>query len=81
LLFESAKGLKEYGKIVVVMTGMGSDGARGLVTLKNSGHVKAIAQARESCIVFGMPKAAIATDLIDDIENVENIGKTILKYL
>lgn len=81
LLFESATSLKEYGKIVVVMTGMGSDGAKGLIALKNSGQVKAIAQSRESCIVFGMPKAAIATNLIDDIENVENIAKMILKYL
>ncbi|MCQ6274114.1 chemotaxis protein CheB [Bacillus sp. V3B] len=81
LLFESATSLKEYGKIVVVMTGMGSDGSRGLITLKNSDQVKAIAQSKESCIVYGMPKAAIATNLIDDIENVENIAETILKYL
>jgi len=80
-LFESATSLREYEKIVVVMTGMGSDGSKGLVSLKNSGQVKAIAESKETSIVFGMPKAAIATQLIDDIENVENIAETIMKYV
>ncbi|WP_338452067.1 CheB methylesterase domain-containing protein [Niallia oryzisoli] len=81
LMFASASNLLEYGKIAVVMTGMGSDGSKGLITLKKTGHVKAIAESKESCIVYGMPKAAIATELIDDIVNVEHIAKTILKYL
>lgn len=81
LMFESALDLLEYGKIAVVMTGMGSDCSKGLITLKKTGYVKAIAESKESCIVYGMPKAAIATELIDDIVNVEHIAMTILKYL
>ena len=45
------------------MTGMGSDGSKGLISLKRSGQVIAIAESEETSIVFGMPKAAIATDL------------------
>ncbi|WP_071395320.1 CheB methylesterase domain-containing protein [Bacillus tuaregi] len=81
LMFSSASELAEYGKIVVIMTGMGSDGSSGLITLKRSGHVKAIAESEESCVVYGMPRAAIATELVDEVVNVEHIAKTILKYL
>lgn len=81
VLFQSATNLKNIGKIVVVMTGMGSDGAKGLKELKKSGSVIAIAESQETCVVFGMPKAAIATNLIDEIENVENIAQSIMKYL
>ncbi|KAA9025857.1 CheB methylesterase domain-containing protein [Niallia endozanthoxylica] len=81
LMFASASNLKDYGKIVVVMTGMGSDGSNGLIELKKTGQVKAIAESEETCTVYGMPRAAIATELIDDIVNVEQIAKTILKYL
>ncbi len=71
----------DYGKIVVVMTGMGSDGSKGLISLKRSGQVRAIAESKETSIVFGMPKAAIATDLIDEIKDLENIAETIIKYV
>ncbi len=81
LLFETASDLTGYGKIAVVMTGMGSDGSKGLITLKKTGLVKAIAESEDTCIVYGMPRAAIATELIDDVVNVEHIAKTILKYL
>ncbi|MFJ8243957.1 chemotaxis response regulator protein-glutamate methylesterase [Peribacillus asahii] len=81
VMFESvANELIDFTKITVIMTGMGSDGANGLIELKRKGQVKAIAESQETSIVFGMPKAAIATHLIDTVENVENIAKTIVKY-
>jgi two-component system, chemotaxis family, protein-glutamate methylesterase/glutaminase len=81
LLLSSAVVLREFAKIVVIMTGMGSDGASGLKHLKKNGGVKAIAESQETCVVFGMPRAAIATGLIDEVHNVENIADTIMKYL
>lgn len=81
IMLSSAANLNWIGKIVVIMTGMGSDGVNGLKVLKSSGLVKAIAESEETCIVFGMPKAAIATNLVDDIERVEDIAKKIMKYL
>jgi two-component system, chemotaxis family, protein-glutamate methylesterase/glutaminase len=80
-MFESISYLTSYDKIAVIMTGMGSDGAKGLVELKNRGNVKAIAESKNSCIVFGMPKAAIATNLVDEVEDLEKISSTIMKYL
>ncbi|WP_428908645.1 CheB methylesterase domain-containing protein [Niallia sp. Krafla_26] len=81
LLFFSASELKGYGKIVVLMTGMGSDGSKGLIALKNNGFVKTIAESKETCVVFGMPKAAIATGYIDEIIALEEISETVMKYL
>lgn len=58
-LLESAA--KAYGRrsVGVVLTGMGSDGADGMVAVKTAGG-RTIAQSQESCVVFGMPSAAIA---------------------
>ncbi|WP_409253720.1 protein-glutamate methylesterase/protein-glutamine glutaminase [Bacillus sp. SCS-153A] len=81
VLFESVSGLKDYDKIAVIMTGMGTDGSEGLVKLKDSGGVKAIAESEESCIVYGMPKAAVSTNLVDEIQSIENIAGCIMKYM
>ncbi|MDP4163852.1 MAG: chemotaxis response regulator protein-glutamate methylesterase [Bacillota bacterium] len=81
VMFESASVLNEFAKVAVIMTGMGADGTQGLIELKNNGAVKAIAESEESSIIFGMPKAAIATKMIDEIQCVENIAETILKFV
>lgn len=81
VLFESASNLTNYAKVAVIMTGMGSDGANGLVSLADRGTIKAIAESKETSIVYGMPKAAIATNKINEIKHVEFIAETILKYV
>lgn len=81
VMFESISRLKDYRKIAVIMTGMGTDGTKGLLELKKCGPVTAIAESQETSIVYGMPKAAVATKLVDEIQNVENIAETILKYV
>ncbi|MGF2615668.1 chemotaxis response regulator protein-glutamate methylesterase [Rossellomorea vietnamensis] len=81
VMFESVSELPGYDKIAVIMTGMGADGSKGLVKLKGEGRVKAIAESEDTCIVYGMPKAAISTNLVDDIEALENIAGCIMKYM
>ncbi|MGD6803040.1 protein-glutamate methylesterase/protein-glutamine glutaminase [Rossellomorea vietnamensis] len=81
VMFESASKIAGYDKIAIIMTGMGSDGSKGLVKLKGNGKVKAVAETEDSCIVYGMPKAAISTNLVDDIEPLENIAGCIMKYM
>lgn len=80
VMFESASHLKDFSKVAVIMTGMGSDGADGLSKLKNMGQVKAIAESQETSIVFGMPKAAIATNYVDRVEDIEKIAAAIMSY-
>lgn len=79
--FRSAADIPNVEKVVAIMTGMGSDGAEGLVKLKEKGTVKAIAEAKETCVVYGMPKAAVATHLIDDVVPVDEIAAVIVKHV
>jgi two-component system chemotaxis response regulator CheB len=58
-LFESLLPLKELKRHIVLMTGMGADGAKGMLALKNAGAITTIAEAEETCIVYGMPRAAV----------------------
>jgi two-component system chemotaxis response regulator CheB len=62
----------------VIMTGMGSDGAKGLVEMKNNGSI-VIAQDEASCTVFGMPKAPIENGIADIIAPLDRIAEEIVK--
>jgi len=78
-LFDSVA--KAYGSasVGVVLTGMGDDGADGLENLRQAGgHV--IAQDEASCVVFGMPKAAIERGVVDRVMAPDKIA-SVLKYL
>ncbi|MCL7487510.1 MAG: chemotaxis response regulator protein-glutamate methylesterase [Desulfobulbaceae bacterium] len=71
---------REYGSkaTCVVMTGMGTDGKSGLAVARASGAVN-IAQNEETCVVYGMPKAAIDSGLINIVAPLEKIAEAILK--
>jgi len=64
----------------VIMTGMGHDGRDGLVKLKKNG-CKTIAEAEETCIVYGMPKSAVETGCVDKIVPLNNIATEIVANL
>jgi len=72
VLFRSAANSAGSKAIGVMLTGMGSDGAKGMVELKEAGAFN-IAQSKESCVVFGMPKAAIDLGAIDKVASLEAI--------
>ncbi|KFL44355.1 chemotaxis protein CheY [Lysinibacillus sp. BF-4] len=81
VMYEEMSQYKELDKIAVIMTGMGADGSKGLIELKKTGNTIAIAESAETCIVYGMPKAAVETQLVDEVVFVEDIAQTIMKYL
>jgi two-component system, chemotaxis family, protein-glutamate methylesterase/glutaminase len=60
-LFNSLARLRGVPIVATLLTGMGADGAEGLLALRNAG-AETIAQDEHSCIVFGMPREAIARD-------------------
>lgn len=66
--------------IAVMMTGMGNDGSEGILDIKKAGG-KTIAQDESTCIVYGMPKAAVNNGAIDTIVPLHNISTEILKYM
>jgi len=59
VLFQSAAKLRGVRRVALLLTGMGSDGADGMVALRQANAVT-IAEDEQSCVVFGMPKEAIA---------------------
>lgn len=71
-----------YGGDVVgvLLTGMGSDGAKGLQAISKAGGTT-IVQDESTCVVFGMPKAAIALECVDTVAPLQDIAKTIMKVI
>jgi two-component system chemotaxis response regulator CheB len=78
VLFRSAARYAGKNSIGVIMTGMGDDGARGMLEMKESGAYT-IAQDEESCVVFGMPKKAIELKAIDQVLALDAIPAAVLR--
>jgi len=80
VLFRSAAqyvGKNAYG---VILTGMGDDGAKGMLEMKEAGAFN-IAQSEESCVVFGMPKEAIELGAVDKVLNLELIAPLLMNLI
>ena len=80
VFFESAVTNWPSKMIGVLLTGMGRDGANGLLSFYNRGMLT-IAQDEASCAVFGMPKAAIALNAAQKILPIDDIGDAINQAL
>ena len=78
VLFRSVANNAGKNAVGVIMTGMGDDGARGLLEMKKSGAYT-IAQDEESCVVYGMPKEAVKCGAVDKILPLENIAAEVLR--
>jgi len=78
VLFRSTARYAGPNSIGVLLTGMGDDGARGLLEMKEAG-AKTIAQDEKSSIVFGMPKEAIKLNAADKILPLDMIASQVLK--
>jgi two-component system chemotaxis response regulator CheB len=77
VLFRSVARAAGADAMGVILTGMGNDGAEGLLEMKNSG-AETIAQDEASCVVFGMPKEAIACGAVDFVLPLSKIPARIL---
>ncbi|MCK5127736.1 MAG: chemotaxis response regulator protein-glutamate methylesterase [candidate division Zixibacteria bacterium] len=63
----------------VIMTGMGNDGVNALQRIKDSGG-SIIAQNEDTCVVYGMPRAAVDAGIADKVSPVEYIARDIVSY-
>lgn len=77
ILMESVSKIRGYSKLGIILTGMGSDGAKGITQMKNSNSYT-IAQDESTSVVYGMPKAAIATNCIDEVLALDRIANRII---
>ncbi|GLX68501.1 protein-glutamate methylesterase/protein-glutamine glutaminase [Paenibacillus glycanilyticus] len=74
VLFESLTPFDELKRHAVIMTGMGSDGAKGLRALVDSGADSAIAESEQTCVVYGMPRSAIENGCVKKILPLQQIA-------
>jgi two-component system, chemotaxis family, protein-glutamate methylesterase/glutaminase len=77
VLFRSAAQMAGPNAVGILLTGMGDDGAQGLLEMKMAG-ARTIAQSEESCVVFGMPKEAIERGAADRIVALDRIASEII---
>ena len=80
VLFHSVARYAGANALGVIMTGMGRDGAVGLLEMRQAG-ARTIAQDEASCVVFGMPKEAIKQGAVEHIVSLGEISHTLLKLL
>lgn len=80
VLFRSVAKCAGVNALGVIMTGMGDDGASGLLEMRKAG-ARTVAQDEESCVVFGMPKEAIKRGAVEKTVSLGAIGREIMQQL
>jgi len=78
VLFHSCAGVLGANAVGVILTGMGADGAHGLLEMRQAG-AQTIAQDEESCVVFGMPREAIELGAAEKILGLDDIPSAALQ--
>lgn len=79
VLFHSVASAAGANALGIILTGMGNDGASGLLAMKQAGS-STIAQDEKSCVVFGMPKEAISAGAVNNIAPLAHIPNLIMAW-
>jgi two-component system chemotaxis response regulator CheB len=77
-LFDSAASTLGNRAVGVILTGMGRDGAAGLLRMKRAGAYT-LAQDEATSIVFGMPREAIALGAVDEVVSIHSMAERVLE--
>ncbi|MDX8385636.1 MAG: chemotaxis response regulator protein-glutamate methylesterase [Gallionella sp.] len=80
VLFRSVANIAGANALGVILTGMGKDGVKGMMEMKVAGSYT-IAQDKKSCVIFGMPKEAIAAGAVNEVLPIQKIARRMLDYL
>jgi two-component system chemotaxis response regulator CheB len=78
VLFESCQRTAGANAVGVILTGMGADGARGMLAMHKAGSVT-LAEDESTCVVFGMPKEAIQCGAVDNVVPIERMAQAMLR--
>jgi two-component system chemotaxis response regulator CheB len=78
VLFESCARVAGVNCSAALLTGMGDDGARGMLALRNAG-AHTVAQDEATCVVFGMPREAIALGAAEEVLALGDVGPRLLR--
>lgn len=79
VLFRSAADCAGHDALAIILTGMGDDGARGMKLLHDKG-ARTLAQDEASCVVYGMPKEAVALGAVDDVLPLGQMARAITAF-
>jgi two-component system chemotaxis response regulator CheB len=77
VLFDSAAQLVGRQAIGVILTGMGKDGAQGLLRMRQAG-ARTFGQDEASCVVYGMPREAALVGAVEEVVSLENMSRRVL---
>ncbi|GJM24316.1 MAG: chemotaxis response regulator protein-glutamate methylesterase [Phycisphaerae bacterium] len=80
ILFDSVAELVGKKAVGVILTGMGADGAKGLLKMRESGAIT-VGQSEASCVVYGMPKVAAELGAVQHVTTPANVGNVIISAL
>ena len=80
VLFQSVADTAGRDSIGVLLTGMGNDGARGLLNMRNAG-ARTVAQDEATCVVFGMPRSAIELRAAEKVLPLQEITPQLIKWM
>jgi two-component system chemotaxis response regulator CheB len=80
VLFNSVDQYAGANAVGVILTGMGADGAQGLLKMNQAG-AKTLAQDEASCVVFGMPKEAIKLGAADQVVPLLEMSQRIIRSI
>lgn len=80
MLFESVAKVAKNHAVGVILTGMGGDGAKGLLSMKKAG-ARTVGQDESTCVVYGMPKVAYDLGAVQYQEKLDDIPKRIYSLL
>jgi two-component system chemotaxis response regulator CheB len=78
VLFRSAARYAGKNAVGVIMTGMGDDGAKGMLEMKEAGAYT-VAQDEATCVVFGMPKEAVKLGAVNTVAPLGNIAGIVMR--
>ncbi len=81
VMMNSIAEVKDKKIIAVIMTGMGSDGSEGIKNIRKKSGGYIISQDEESCVVYGMPKMAVRTGVVDKVITLKEIANEIMKQM
>lgn len=80
VLFNSAAEVVGGSAVGVILTGMGKDGAQGMLAMRKAG-AKTFAQDEASCVVFGMPREAVLIGAVDEVAGLDDLARRVLGFL
>ena len=79
VLFRSVAQVAGKNAMGIIMTGMGDDGANGLLEMKQAGSIT-LGESEESCVVYGMPKEAVKKGAVDKMMHLNEFAAEIMDY-